>query len=365
LETDHPTRHIFRYFLVLFLISGLLMARLLWPFFSILVLSFLLTGIFLPVYSFINKKFSPQFSALTTCTLIVLLVFIPLLFFIGALSKEAVTHFSASNASDATIRVKQIIHDSTLIAKIREYLAGHGIKMSPDDLMAPVVDMAKTIGPFIYNQASSWAANAMGFILNFLLMILIIFFLLIDNERLINYILKLSPLPDEQERELMRKFGEIAGAVMIGNGVCGIIQGVIGGIIFAVLDFGSPVLWGGIMGILAFLPILGIGLVLGPAAAILLLQGSVAKAAGLLVLYVVISFSIEYLLKPKLVGDRVKMHVLLVFLSILGGLSVFGFLGIIFGPLIVTAFLAFSEIYISDYDTYVMTGNWNRKDNQN
>ncbi|MCK5323951.1 MAG: AI-2E family transporter, partial [Desulfobulbaceae bacterium] len=71
-----------------------------------------------------------------------------------------------------------------------------------------------------------------------------------------------------------------------------------------------------------------------------------------------ITFSIEYILKPKLVGERVKMHTLMVFLSILGGLSVFGFLGIIFGPLIVTAFLAFSDIYISDYKTYVKTGKW-------
>ncbi|MCK5322571.1 MAG: AI-2E family transporter [Desulfobulbaceae bacterium] len=334
------------------------MARLLWPFFSILVLSFLLTGIFKPVYSFFHKKFSPSFSSLTTCTLIVLLVFVPLMFFIGALSQEALTYFSASNVANLTLKVKETIHDSTVLERARDYLTGYGITLNSDELTQPLVDLAKMIGPFIYNQASSWAANAMGFMFNFFLMILIIFFLLTDHEQLLNYLLRLSPLPDEQERQLIRKFEEIAGAVMIGNGICGLIQGVIGGIIFAVLDLGSPVLWGGVMGILAFLPIFGIGLVLMPAAIILLLKGFVIKALGLLVLYVFISFSIEYILKPKIVGKQVKMHTLLVFLSILGGLSMFGFLGIIFGPLIVTAFLAFSEIYISDYNTYVTTGKW-------
>ncbi len=339
------------------------MARLLWPFFSILVVSFLLTGIFKPVYSFFCKKFSPSFSSLATCTLIVLLVFVPLMFFIGALSREALTYFSASHVADLTMKAKETIQGSEALAKAREYLAGHGITLTPDDLTQPLVDLAKTIGPFIYNQTGLWAANAMGFVFDFFLMVLIIFFLLIDHERLLDYILKLSPLSEIQEQQLIHKFGEISGAVMIGNGICGLIQGVIGGIIFAVLDLGSPVLWGGLMGILAFLPILGIGLVLGPAAIILLFKGFVMKAFGLFILYVFITFSIEYILKPKLVGERVKMHTLMVFLSILGGLSVFGFLGIIFGPLIVTAFLAFSDIYISDYKTYVKTGKWTAGNN--
>ncbi|MCI5137979.1 MAG: AI-2E family transporter, partial [Candidatus Electrothrix sp. AR1] len=118
---------------------------------------------------------------------------------------------------------------------------------------------------------------------------------------------------------------------------------------FAMLGIKSPVLWTGVMGILAFLPIFGIGLVLLPASALLLLNGSPGQAAATFIFYAVLSFSVEYLLKPKFVGNQVKMHTLLVFLAILGGMSVFGVLGIIYGPLIVTAFQTLSDIYLKEH----------------
>jgi predicted PurR-regulated permease PerM len=107
------------------------------------------------------------------------------------------------------------------------------------------------------------------------------------------------------------------------------------------------------MAILAFLPIFGIGLVMIPAALILMLNDDLGKGIFLFLFYLTLSFSIEYLVKPKMVGDEVQMHTLLVFLSILGGLSVYGVLGIIYGPLIVTGFLTLTEIYFTKYDTHV------------
>jgi predicted PurR-regulated permease PerM len=184
-------------------------------------------------------------------------------------------------------------------------------------------------------------------------MIIAIFFLLSDSDRLINYILTLSPLPDEQERQLIQKFKQIAGAVLVGNGICGLIQGVLGGLYFALFQLSSPIIWGCIMGILAFLPIFGIGLVLIPAAAILLFKGQFGLAVLTLFFYVVTSFGVEYLLKPKMVGHQVKMHTLLVFLAIIGGLKLFGFLGIIYGPLIIATFLTMAEIYRINYKSMV------------
>ena len=213
----------------------------------------------------------------------------------------------------------------------------------------------------VYKQASAWAANIMSFVIHFFLMIIIIFFLLIDNERLVNFLLRISPLPDEHDRQLIRKFEEIAGAVLIGNGICGIIQGALGAAAFALFGLGSPIVWGGIMAILAFLPIFGIGLVLIPATLVLFVKGKIVSAIFMLIFYACLSFSVEYMLKPKIVGQQVKMHTLLVFLSILGGLSVYGVLGIIYGPLVVTGFLTLSQIYLQNYDSYVKTGIWPSK----
>ena len=142
-----------------------------------------------------------------------------------------------------------------------------------------------------------------------------IFFLLIEMDGLIRFYTRLSPLPDEQDDLLREKFMEISGVMLIGNGISGLFQGIMGGIFFALIGINSPVLWGGVMSILAFLPIFGIGLVLLPTAAILLLNGAIGQAISTLVFYILLSFTVEYLLKPKFVGSSVKMHTLLVFIS--------------------------------------------------
>jgi predicted PurR-regulated permease PerM len=154
--------------------------------------------------------------------------------------------------------------------------------------------------------------------------------LLIDSPRLVAFIVGLSPLPDDQDEKLIQKFKDMAGAILIGNGLGGLIQGTLGGSVFAFFGFQSPFLWGVIMALLAFLPIVGIGVVFVPAAIFLFLQGRFGAGIFFIVFYVLLSGGIEYFFKPKLVGKRVQMHTLLVFLSIIGGLKLFGILGIIF-----------------------------------
>ncbi|MBU0481012.1 MAG: AI-2E family transporter [Proteobacteria bacterium] len=344
---------VLKYFLLLFLLSMLLVARLLWPFISILILSFILAGIFQPVYQFINKKFSDSFSSMVTCLLVILIVFIPLLFFVVALSKEALDLYHLSKGTNISLKIKELIFESSLMLRIQDILTGYGIILEPDKVGKTLSEFSGRTGLFLFNQAKSWAANAMLVVFNFFIMIITIFFLLKDHEKLITYLLSLSPLPDNQERQLIQKFKKIAGAVLIGNGICGLIQGALGALAFVVFNLGAPILWGGIMLILAFLPIFGIGLVLIPAAFLLMLQGHLEQGLAMLLFYATLSFSVEYILKPQLVGKRVKMHTLLVFLSILGGLKLFGFLGIIYGPLIITTFMTMAEIYLANYNWYV------------
>ncbi len=350
---EHPAPFVFRYFLVLFLLSILLVGRILWPFLAILVLSLLLTGIFQPVYDFFNRKLPRNIASLCTCFIIIVLVFMPLVFFVGALSKEAFEMYQFGKATNINIKMQELLQESTVLVRFQDVMTDFGYELKPELVGQELANIAKEVGWYLFNQASGWAANIMNFVFDFFMMILVIFFLLMDKDRLVEYLVRLSPLPDDQERRLIRKFNDIAGAVLVGNGVCGLIQGVFGGVAFIFFGFGSPILWGGLMGLLAFLPIFGIGLVLVPASLILLLQGKVVSGIMLFVFYILLSFSIEYLVKPKMVGERVEMHTLLVFLSILGGLSVFGFLGIIYGPLIVTAFLTLADIYLKNYDFLV------------
>ncbi|MBW2643817.1 MAG: AI-2E family transporter [Deltaproteobacteria bacterium] len=341
------------FFLVLFLVSAFLLGRLFWPFISVLVLAAVVTSIFKPLYIFLNRKISPLFASLLTCAFIFFILFIPIIFFVGILSKEAYGLYLMGKGAVISDQIKNILASSRILEKINLVLSNLNLEITGEQLNKGASELGKVVGLFLYQQASSIASNAFNFFVYFFFMLLVIYYLLIDGDKLVEFIIDLSPLPKEQDQKLIQKFKDMAGAILIGNGLGGLIQGVAGGIMFSLFGLSSPFLWGVIMGLLAFLPIIGIGIVFIPAALYLIVKGRIASGIFFVVFYIILSGGIEYLLKPKLVGKRVKMHTLLVFFSIIGGLKMFGILGIIYGPLVATAFLTLTDIYYTSYQQLV------------
>lgn len=341
------------FFLALFLVSAFLLGRLLWPFISVIILAAVVTSIFNPVYVLLNRKTSPLFSSLLTCALIFLILFIPTVFFVGILSKEAYGLYLMGKEAVISDQIKQILQTSKILDKINLILSTFNIEITGEELNKGISELGKVVGFFLYQQASSVASNILKFFVYFFFMLLIIYYLLMDGDKLISFIIDLSPLPKEQDEKLIQKFKDMSGAILVGNGLGGLIQGVAGGIVFYLFGLKSSFLWGVIMGLLAFLPIIGIGVVFIPAAIYLFFKGRIVASIFFVVFYIILSGGVEYLLKPKLVGHRVKMHTLLVFFSIIGGLKIFGILGIIYGPLITTAFLTLTDIYYTSYQKMV------------
>jgi predicted PurR-regulated permease PerM len=350
---EASTQMIFKYFLVIFLITIFFVGKLLWPFVSILILAFVLTGIFYPIYGFFAKKMRPAMSSLITCMIIFMVVFVPLVFLVGALSKEAYGLYVMGTDAAISQDLKQLFQNSRIMERIQTFLASYDIKLGAEHLNRGLSELGGSVGLFLYEQVSAAASNVLKFVVNFALMLLVIFFLLIDGKKLIAFLVELSPLPDDQDRKLMGKFHAMASVVLVVNGISGLIQGLLGGVVFAIFGLGSPFLWGFIMAILAFFPIVGIAVVFVPAAVYLFLKGRIAAGIFFILFYLLVSSIVEYVVKPKLVGNKVRMHTLLVFLSILGGLKVFGILGIIYGPLVITAFLTLTDIYRASYVTYI------------
>ena len=345
------------FFLGCLLASTIMLGWLIWPFISVIVLGAVITGIFAPLYTFIRNsgKLRPSIASLIVCCLIFIILFVPTLFFVGVLSSEAYDLYVAARNAVISERFQSLIEGSMVLEKINAVLIYFNIELTGKELYQGISELGKYVGLFLYNQARAIASNMLAFIVNFFLMLLVVYYLLIDGGRLITFIMDISPLPDDQEQKLVKKFKDMAGAILIGNGLCGLIQGVLGGAVFYMLGLKSPFLWGVIMGILAFLPIIGIGVVLVPTSIFLFLTGHPGAGIFLIVFYVLLSGGIEYFFKPRLVGHRVKMHTLLVFFSIIGGLKLFGILGIIYGPLVITAFLTLTEIYLASYQYIIET----------
>jgi predicted PurR-regulated permease PerM len=352
--SDQGSRYmILWFFLGVFTASCVLMGWLLWPFLSVIILAVVVTGVFAPVYRFMHRKLNSTISSLLTCILIFFVLFLPLSFFVGILANEAWDLYLTARGALQNKPLMELLEKSDIFGTINLFLAKFKIQITGEQLNRAIAEIGRVVGLFLYEQARSITTNILKFIVNFFFMLIIIFYLLIDSPRLLAFIVKLSPLPEDQDQKLIQKFKDIAAAILLGNGLGGVIQGTLGGIVFAIFGLKSPFLWGVIMGLLAFLPIVGIGAVFVPAAIFLFLQGRLAAGVFFLVFYIILSGGIEYFFKPKLVGKRVRMHTLIVFLAIIGGLKLFGILGIIYGPLVVTAFLTLAEIYQASYQQMI------------
>jgi len=325
------------------------------PFLSTIVLASVVTGVFNPVYRYMVKKvgISQVFSALITCTLIFFILFVPILFFTGILSKEAYDFYLMGKTAVLDGQVKKFLESYHIIEKINTLLSNINMQVTIDDLNQSISELGKAVGLFLFDQAKMITSNIFSFVVNFFFMLLIVFFLFMDSKKIVDFIIDLSPLPTDQDEKLIQKFKDMAGAILVGNGLGGMIQGVIGGIVFAVFGINAPFLWGVLMALLAFLPIVGIGAIFLPTALFMFIKGRLFAGCFFIVFYIVLSFGIEYVFKPKIVGNRVKMHTLLVFLAIIGGMKLFGILGIIYGPLIVTCFLTLVDIYQENYQKMV------------
>jgi predicted PurR-regulated permease PerM len=340
-------------FLVYFLVSFFMLGWLLWPFLSTIVLAATVTGAFNPLYQRLNRKLPPVMASLATCAVIFLFLFIPIVSIVGVLSKEAYDLYQLARNAALQDQINYLIRDNLVIEHLNGLLNKYNIAFTGQELNRTITELAKNLGLALYDQARTITSNILKFFLHFFFMLLICFYLFADQQRLLAFIFDLSPLPDDQDKKIFQKFKDMAGAILVGNGLSALVQGIMGGAVFATFGLRSPILWGVIMTLLAFLPILGIGIVFVPAAVFLFLKGRIAAGVFFILFYITLSGGVEYIFKPKLVGQRVQMHTLLVFLSIIGGLQLFGILGIIYGPLVATGFLTLTDIYHTSYQNLV------------
>ncbi len=337
-------------FVVIFLLSFFLLLWTVYPFLYTIILAFMLVGVITPFYRWLNNVTHghSHLSSLMICLLIFLGIFVPLVFLITTLSVEVADfYFNLRQSLNLSVVSDFVNSHSVLVDRLKKILDHLDISYSLADMEEHVVTLGKALGFFMYEQSRMLAGKVMHFTLHFIIMLVITFYLLIDGGKLKEYVLQLLPLPREQENLLLRKFNDMSVAIVVGNGIAAILQGIFGGIGLTMFEMQSPVLWGTVMAIFAFIPFIGISIVFVPIAIYLFIVGQTAKATVFLVYFTLLAGIVEYLIKPKLVGDRVKMHVLLVFISIFGGIATFGVLGILFGPLVAIAFLTLADIYLA------------------
>ena len=339
-------------FLVVLIGVLILLLRLFWAYISAIILALLIASAFYPLYSRVKKllKGEERVASMIMTIFIFLVLVIPVGGFVGTLSNEAFDFYRRSRKAVSLLKIQQVLEgDSVWAQRVRRVGELTGIEVNPETLEELATALGKNVGLFLSKQLRSMASNLLNFLIHFFLMMLVVYYIFRDGERLKDYISELLPFPIEQQELVVRKFREMARAVIVGNGLNGIIQGIIGGFGFFLFGLGSPFLWGTLIGFMAFLPFIGASIVYVPAFIILILQGQTGIAVGFLIYNGAYSLIMEYLFKPRMIGKGMRMNALLVFIGILGGIKLFGILGIIYGPLIMTIFITLAELYRLEY----------------
>jgi predicted PurR-regulated permease PerM len=213
------------------------------------------------------------------------------------------------------------------------------------DLKSLIENVISRTGGFVAARVGGLLADIAVLLFQLLVTLIALFFFLRDADTIMRDVRGLLPFEDLRRERMIRQTRDLVYASIAAGLVIAALQGLAGGLVFAVLGLGAAVFWGVMMGLLALLPFVGTWVVWLPAAIWLIATGQVVKGAVLAVLGVTIVASIDNVLRPAILSGRAQMNGLLMFISLLGGVSLFGLLGIVLGPLISAIVTGLFEAY--------------------
>lgn len=345
------------FFFALFTVAIGAVAYLMWAFISDILLAGLLAALNLPLFRYLQAKLHRSWiSAGLVSALVVVLVAGPASFLVTSLTVEATAAFEATRDSVTVDQVEEWLFGEGKVATYVRHAADlAGVEYTADSVRHTLSEAAGKALSFIYGQVNALLSNTLSALFHFALVVLMLFYILMDGRALKRYLFRLSPLPDEEEELIIDKFAAVGRAILFGNGIGSVLQGLLGGVAMAVVGLPSPVLWGTVMSVFAFLPLVGISVVVIPATGYLLLQGRVLAAVLFFGFCMAEGLVVENVVKTKLIGDQVKMHNMVIFMAIIAGISLFGVIGILYGPLVVALFLTLADLYQSHYQYRFMT----------
>jgi predicted PurR-regulated permease PerM len=328
--------------LLVFFISALFLSMIR-QFLMAIFMAGIFSALSYPLYRRLEKWFKGRRSlaSMATLFLIVFVVILPLGGLLGIVTGQAIKVGEA-----VTPWVSQQLSQPDAISDALKSLPFYD-KIEPyrNLVLTKAGQLVGHISGFLINRLRSVTLGTVNFIFMLFIMLYTMFFFLMDGDKLIDKILYYLPLEDHDERLMLDRFTSVTRATLKGTAVIGILQGGLAGAAFAVVGIHSAVFWGTIMAVLSFIPGIGTALVWVPAVIILAATGHLAKAIGLGVFCAAVVGSIDNLLRPILVGRDTQMHELMILFGTLGGIIMFGVLGIIIGPIIAALFVTIWEIY--------------------
>jgi predicted PurR-regulated permease PerM len=332
------------FFLSVFVMTLVLSFFLFRPYLGLMVFAAVLAVLMQPVYRRLLKYFrNPSLASISTVFLTLMLVLVPLLFVFGSLAVEAVLLYG---------KLRERVSFDAVADTLSRIVGPEQATRIAAEASRAVSDAATYIQPLIGGLTSNIFAifsNTLFFVLGFFLVLMGMYYILKDGSALKKEIIELSPLTLEDDTAIVDRVTDAIKAVAFGQFVIAIIKGVVGAVAFLLIGLPTPIFWGTMIALTNFVPGIGTAIVTVPFTIYLFATGQFWSALILAIISVLVIGLVDNFLTPQVMRSRIRIHPMLILLSMLGGLSLFGAMGIFFGPIVLSVTMALIGIYKKEF----------------
>lgn len=324
-----------RFLIVIFygvlLLIGYLAFRIVAPFLAALAWAAVFGMVLDPVQARLDARLGPGRAAALTTLLAALMIVGPAITVLSILTVEITSVVQRVQSGAVAIPAAPDAREwyESLRQKVLIPL--------PADPTASIIDAVKAVATYLAARAGTILQNAAGLVFQLFVMLFGLFYFLRDGGRIVDMIRQLLPFEPARRDRMITQTHDLVVATVGSSFAVAIVQGTLTGLTLALLGFQSPVLWGVTAAFTSLLPAVGSGLVWGPAAIYLFATGDIVRGIILVAVGVGVIGMADNVLRPLLLSGRTTMHGLLVFVSLLGGMAAFGFIGLVVGPVAIAA----------------------------
>jgi predicted PurR-regulated permease PerM len=313
--------------------------RIIEPFIVPLAWAAVLVVIAHPVYDRLEKKWGSAVAALV-CTLgVTVVLIVPTLTAMYAFAQQGIGALHNVQAGIANGKFDWV---NRAWADVQRRFPDIGAGDLPDALR----EWGEAGATFVAAKLGTIAAHAAVFLFDLGVTVLVMFYLFRDSERMVERLRTLLPFAADQRDLMISETGDLIYASVMSTAAAALVQGALGGVAFMAAGIGAPIFWGVMIAFFSLIPVIGSALIWVPAAGALLAQGHITKGIVLLIFYGLVIMVVDYVLRPWLISGHTEMGGLVIFISVLGGVKLFGLLGIVLGPIIVALMASLLDLYV-------------------
>lgn len=327
-------------FLLVLTIFTVAFLRLMEPFFLSVFLAVVLANIFRNVFLRLERRTRrPRIAAVMTTLLVILVVMVPVAIVTGLVSAEIIRatetireNWDGATVSDYLQTLPNELETIPLVGSVFRYMPEFEVEEAAREVLS-------TSSDYLMRVSQRSLGNITGAIFSFLIMLLLVFFFLVDGKRIVARLKELIPMSNDHLDQITQEMFNTTSATLISTIIIGLMEGALATILFFAFGLPSPFLWGVITMVLSMIPLVGTNIVLIPAGLITIFAGRPIAGIAIIIIGIGGVSVTQNVIRPKLVGDRSGLHPAMALLATIGGIAWLGLIGFLIGPVLASLFI--------------------------